>query len=50
MNQTTPQVIYQPVQYSGGSGLPKLKLTEFSGDPQEWPEWSFVFDVVVHQN
>ena len=48
MNQTTPQVIYQPVPSSGASGLPKLKLTEFSGDPLEWPEWSGLFDV-VHQ-
>ena len=39
MNHTTPQVIYQPVPSSGASGLPKLKLTEFSGDPLEWPEW-----------
>ena len=38
MNHTTPQVIYQPVPSSGASGLPKLKLTEFSGDPLEWPE------------
>ena len=37
MNHTTPQVIYQPVPSSGASGLPKLKLTEFSGDPLEWP-------------
>ena len=49
MNYTTPQVIYQPVTSSGASGLPKLKLTEFSGDPLEWPEWSGLFDVVVHQ-
>ena len=49
MKHTTPQVIYQPVQSSGASGLPKLKLTEFSGDPLEWPEWSGLFDVVVHQ-
>ena len=49
MNHTTPQVIYQPVPSSGASGLPKLKLTEFSGDPLEWPEWSGLFDVVVHQ-
>ena len=48
MNHTTPQVIYQPVPSSGASGLPKLKLTEFSGDPLEWPEWSGLFDV-VHQ-
>ena len=49
MKHTTPQVIYQPVPSSGASGLPKLKLTEFSGDPLEWPEWSGLFDVVVHQ-
>ena len=49
MNQTTPQVIYQTVQSSGASGLLKLKLTAFSGDPLEWPEWSGLFDVVVHQ-
>ena len=49
MNQTTPQVIYQSVPSSGTSGLPKLKLTEFSGDPLEWPEWSGLFDAVVHQ-
>ena len=49
MNHTTPQVIYQPVASSGASGLPKLKLTEFSGDPLEWPEWSGLFDVVIHQ-
>ena len=49
MNHTTPQVIYQPVPSSGASGLPKLKLNEFSGDPLEWPEWSGLFDVVVHQ-
>ena len=49
MNHTTPQVIYQPVPSSGASGLSKLKLTEFSGDPLEWPEWSGLFEVVVHQ-
>ena len=49
MNHTNPQVICQPVPSSGASGLPKLKLTEFSGDPLEWPEWSGLFDVVVHQ-
>ena len=42
-NYTTPQVIYQPVPSSGASSLPKLKLTEFSGDPLEWPEWSGLF-------
>ena len=47
VNQATPQVIYQP---SGDPrGLPKLKLTDFSGDPLEWPEWAELFDVIVHQ-
>ena len=49
MNYTTPQVIYQTLPSSGAIGLPKLKLTEFSGDPLEWPEWSGLFDVAVHQ-
>ena len=48
MNETTPQVIYQPVPSSGASSLPKLKLTEFLGNSMEWPEWSGLFDV-VHQ-
>ena len=30
-------------------GLPKLKLTEFSGDPLKRPEWAELFDVIVHQ-
>ena len=47
VSQATPQVIYQP---SGDPrGLPKLKLTEFSGDHLEWPEWAELFDVIVHQ-
>ena len=29
--------------------MPKQKLTEFLGDPLEWPEWSDLFDVVVYQ-
>ena len=47
MRQATPQVVYQPC--GDPRGLPKLKLTEFSGDPLEWPEWAEVFDVNVHQ-
>ena len=47
-NQTTPQFIYQPVQSSGASGLPKLKLTEISVDPPTWWEWSGLFHV-LHQ-
>ena len=49
MNQATPQVIHQPVPSSGASGLPKLKLTEFSGNHLEWPEWLGLSDVIVHQ-
>ena len=30
------------------SSLPKLKLTEFSGDPLEWLEWSQLFQATVH--
>ena len=30
------------------ASLPKLKLAEFSGDPQEWPEWSVLFLSTVH--
>ena len=30
------------------SSLPKLKMTEFAGDPLEWPEWSTLFNSVVH--
>ena len=29
------------------SSLPKLELTEFSGDPVEWTEWSQVFQATV---
>ena len=39
LSQTTFQVIYQPVSSSGASAVLILKLTEFSGDPLEWPEW-----------
>ena len=50
-NETTvspaiPQVIYLP---SGEPrGLPKLKLTEFSGNSLEWPKRAEPFDVIVH--
>ena len=30
------------------SSLPKLKLAEFSGDTLEWPEWSQLFQAIVH--
>ena len=49
LSQPTPPVIYQQVPSDGPRGLPKLKLTEFSGDPLEWPEWCELFDVILHQ-
>ena len=30
------------------SSVPKLKMTEFAGDPLEWPEWSSLFNAVIH--
>ena len=40
----TPETQWlQPV-----SSLPKLKLKEFTGDPLEWPEWSSLFNAVIH--
>ena len=47
VTQATPQVIYQPI--CDPRGLTKLKMTEFSGDPLEWPEWAKLFDVIMHQ-
>ena len=30
------------------TSLPKLKLSEFRGDPLEWPEWSSLFTPTIH--
>ena len=30
------------------SSLPKVKLSQFSGDPSEWPELSQLFQATVH--
>ena len=30
------------------SGLPKLKMADFSGDVLEWPEWSQLFQATAH--
>ena len=30
------------------SSLPKLKKTDFAGGPLEWPEWSSLFNAVIH--
>ena len=30
------------------SSLPKLKMTEIAGDPLEWPDWSSLFNAVLH--
>ena len=44
----TPAVpVHQPVQFVQTS-LPKLKLSEFHGDPLEWPEWSSLFTATIH--
>ena len=31
------------------SSLSKLKMTQFAGDPLEWPEWSSLFNAVIHK-
>ena len=28
--------------------IPKLKISEFHGDPLEWPEWSSLFTATIH--
>ena len=44
----TPAVpVQQPVHFVQTS-LPKLKLSEFHGDPLEWPEWSSLFTATIH--
>ena len=30
------------------TSLPKLRMTEVAGDPLEWPEWSSLFNAVIH--
>ena len=35
--------------YAGSSSLPKLKLSNFDGNPLEWPEWSSMFIATVDQ-
>ena len=47
VSQATPQVIYQP--NGAPRGLPKLKLTELSGDPLKCTEWTELSDVILHQ-
>ena len=39
--------VQQPVQIVQTS-LPKLKISEFHGDPLEWPEWSSLFTATIH--
>ena len=44
----TPAVpVQQPVHFVQTS-LPKLKLSEFHGDPMEWSEWSSLFTATIH--
>ena len=49
MNQITSPIHCQSVQSGVASGLPELKLTEFSGDSLEWPECLVLIYVVGHQ-
>ena len=37
------------IGYACSSSLPKLKLTNFDGNPLEWPEWASVFIATVDQ-
>ena len=46
--QVKGQILPTSDDYFNRSGLPKLKLSEFSGDPLEWPEWSQQFQATVH--
>ena len=39
--------VQQPVHFVQTSP-PKLKLSEFHGDPLEWPEWSSLFTATIH--
>ena len=44
----TPAVpVQQPVHFVQTS-LSKLKLSDFHGDPLEWPEWSSLFTATIH--
>ena len=38
----------QPPVHFVQTSLPKLKLSEFYGDPLEWPEWSSLFTATIH--
>ena len=49
VSQAIPQVIYQPSGDPRGLREIGTKLTEFSRDPLEWPEWADLLDVIVHQ-
>ena len=39
--------VQQPVHFVQ-TRLPKLKLSEFKGDPLEWPEGSSLFTSTIH--
>ena len=44
----TPAVPVQPPVHFVQTSLPKLKLSEFHGDPLEWSEWSSLFTATIH--
>ena len=45
----TPAVPVQQPVHSVQTRLPKFKLSEFHGDPLEWPEWSGLFTATIHK-
>ena len=48
-SQVTLQVLHESVMSSGCRELPKLRLTEFTRSPEEYPKWSEIFYLSVHQ-
>ena len=48
LNSLPMQQTVQPQWTVQTSSLLKLKMTEFAGDPLEWPEWSSLINAVIH--
>ena len=44
----TPAVPVQQPVHLVQTRLPKLKLSEFHGDPLGWPDWSSLFTATIH--
>ena len=45
-----PIYIPQPASSSIERSLPKWKLSQYSGDPLDWPEWSGMFKATVNKS